>query len=170
MKQNRERSIMKQNMEQVGQHKEFLSVALDEARKSYSEGGIPIGAVIVRGNDIIGKGHNRRIQLGNPILHAEMDALQNAGRLPVSVYTECTLYTTLSPCSMCTGAILLYRIPYIVIGENRSFKGAEDLLLSRGVILDIIDDPACFSLLQKFISKHASIWYEDIGGGHIETP
>jgi len=157
-------------MEQLAQHKEFLSIALQEAKKSYSEGGIPIGAVIVRRNNIIGRGYNRRIQLGNPILHAEMDALQNAGRLAVSVYTECTLYTTLSPCSMCTGAILLYRIPHVVIGENRSLKGAEDLLRSRGVILDIIDDPACCSLLQQFISEHASIWYEDIGEGHANRP
>lgn len=154
---------MSNNTKGINQHGKFLKVALEEARSGYKEGGIPIGSIIVHNDKIIGRGHNRRIQLGNPILHAEMDALQNAGRLPASVYVECTLYTTLSPCQMCTGAILLYRIPHVVIGENRTFRGAEDLLRSEGVILDIIDDAECYDLLQRFIAENEKVWYEDIG-------
>ena len=154
---------MSHHIEQVNRHKKFLRIALEEARIGYKEGGIPIGSVIVHNDRVIGRGHNRRIQLGNPILHAEMDALQNAGRLTASVYTKCTLYTTLSPCQMCTGAIMLYRIPHVVIGENRNFQGAEDLLRSEGIILDIIDDTDCYDLLQRFIAKNENIWHEDIG-------
>lgn len=158
---------MNQHIEQIDMHKEFLRIALEEALIGYKEGGIPIGSVIVHNNRIIGRGHNRRIQLGNPILHAEMDALQNAGRLPISIYTRCTLYTTLSPCQMCSGAILLYHIPRVIVGENRSYKGCTDLLRSQGVTVDIIDDADCFNLLHQFISENESIWYEDIGDGHL---
>ena len=120
---------------------EFMQAAIDEAQAGFDEGGIPIGSVIVHQGRIIGRGHNRRVQNGSPILHGEMDAFENAGRQPASVYRECTLYTTLSPCSMCSGAILLYGIPRVVIGENRSFLGEEDLLRSRGVELTVLDDP-----------------------------
>jgi len=154
---------MGHHIEQVDRHKKFLAVALEEARNGYNEGGIPIGSVMVYKEGIIGRGHNRRIQQGNPILHAEMDALQNAGRLPASVYAGCTLYTTLSPCSMCSGAILLYHIRHVVIGENRSFAGSEDLLRSQGVSVDVIDDADCYNLLHKFIAENASVWHEDIG-------
>lgn len=154
---------MSRHIEKINKHKKFLRIALEEALIGYKEGGIPIGSVIVHNDRIIGRGHNRRIQFGSPILHAEIDALQNAGRLRVSVYAGCTLYTTLSPCKMCTGAILLYRIPHVVIGENRSFRGAEDLLQCEGVIVDVIDDADCYNLLQQFIAKNESVWYEDIG-------
>jgi cytosine/creatinine deaminase len=140
----------------------FLEEALKEAKKGLAEGGIPIGSVIVREDKIIGRGHNRRIQLGSPILHAEMDALQNAGRLLLSAYLRCTLYTTLSPCIMCSGAILLYRIPRVVIGENRNFVGAEDLLKSKGVDLTVLDNEGCFKLLKAFIDGNPNLWCEDI--------
>ena len=160
---------MNRHIEGTKQHENFLRAAFEEARTGYKEGGIPIGSVIVHNDRIIGRGHNRRIQLGNPILHAEMDALQNAGRLPASVYARCTLYTTLSPCQMCTGAILLYRIPHVVIGENRTFQGAEDLLRSEGVIVDIIDNSNCYDLLQRFIAENEGVWHEDIGEDHQST-
>ena len=143
--------------------------ALKEARKGYQEGGIPIGSVLVYNNDIIGRGHNRRIQNGSPILHAEMDALDNAGRQPSSIYRDCTLYTTLSPCSMCSGAILLYQIPKVVIGENRNFKGAEDLLLSNGVHITLLDNRNCFNLLKAFIIKKPDLWFEDIGTEQLDN-
>ena len=148
---------------------EFFTEALKEAKKGYAEGGIPIGSVLVHDNKIIGRGHNRRLQNNNPILHAEIDALQNAGRQPLSVYLNCTLYTTLSPCSMCSGAILLYRIPKVVIGENRNFKGAEDLLQSRGVEITLLDNQESFSLLKGFITNNPDLWFEDIGTGSSET-
>ncbi len=142
---------------------EFLKAALDEARAGYEEGGIPIGSVLVHNGKIIGRGHNRRVQKGSPILHGEMDALENAGRLPASTYRECVLYTTLSPCPMCTGAILLYEIPKVVIGENRTFMGEEELLVSRGVEVVVVDSVECYELMEKFINEQPELWSEDIG-------
>ena len=141
----------------------FLEAALDEARKGLQEGGIPIGSVIVHKGEIIGRGHNRRVQLGSTVLHGEMDALENAGRQAAAIYRECTLYTTLSPCAMCSGAILLYGIPRIVIGENSSFMGEEILLRSRGVDVQVLQDQACVQLMQSFIAEHPALWHEDIG-------
>lgn len=141
----------------------FMQAAIDEARAGFDEGGIPIGSVIVRDGLILGRGHNRRMQEGNPVLHGEMDALQNAGRLPAHIYRECTLYTTLSPCPMCSGAILLYGIPRVVIGENRTFMGEEELLKSRGVDLTVLDDPTCVKLMADFIKAYPEAWNEDIG-------
>ena len=142
---------------------EFLQAALAEARQGLHEGGIPIGSVLVRDNRILGRGHNRRQQAGSVVLHAEMDALERAGRQPAAVYRDCTLYTTLSPCAMCSGAILLYGIPRVVIGENRTFLGEEDLLRSRGVTVEVLQDPACEQLLADFIRDHPDLWNEDIG-------
>jgi len=141
----------------------FLKAALEEARKGLREGGIPIGSVIVHDGQIVGRGHNRRVQLGSTVLHGEMDALENAGRQAAAIYKECTLYTTLSPCAMCSGAILLYGIPRIVIGENTSFMGEEDLLRSRGVDVRVLQDQSCVQLMQSFIIKHPDLWNEDIG-------
>ena len=141
----------------------FLRAALDEARGGLQEGGIPIGSVLVYQDGILGRGHNRRQQAGSVVLHAEMDALERAGRQPAAVYRDCTLYTTLSPCAMCSGAILLYGIPRVVIGENRTFVGEEDLLRSRGVIIEVLQDPACEQLLSDFIRHHPALWNEDIG-------
>lgn len=141
----------------------FLNEALLEAKKGLSEGGIPIGSVIVHNNQVIGRGHNRRIQNGSVVLHGEMDALENAGRLPASVYMNCTLYTTLSPCPMCTGAILLYKIPRVVIGENETFMGDEALLKARGVDVVVINDETCKGLMQQFIREQPKLWNEDIG-------
>lgn len=141
----------------------FMLEAIREAEKGRSEGGIPIGSVLVYQGKIIGRGHNRRIQKGSAILHGEMDALENAGRLSASVYKECTLYTTLSPCSMCSGAIALYGIPHVVIGENRNFKGEEEMLAARGVTLDILDDHACVDMMERFIRENPKLWDEDIG-------
>ena len=141
----------------------FLQAAIEEARLGLSEGGIPIGAVLVHNAQIIGRGHNRRVQQGSAILHGEMDALENAARLPARVYRESVLYTTLSPCPMCTGAILLYGIPKVVVGENQSFMGEEDLLRSRGVTVEVIQDPTCITLMQDFIAAKPALWNEDIG-------
>ena len=141
----------------------FLRAALDEARLGLEEGGIPIGSVLVHQDRVLGRGHNRRQQAGSVVLHAEMDALERAGRQPASVYRECTLYTTLSPCAMCSGAILLYGIPKVVIGENRTFVGEEDLLRSRGVTLEMVQDPACERMLADFVRDHPDLWNEDIG-------
>ena len=141
----------------------FLHAALAEAKLGLSEGGIPIGSVIVHDGKIIGRGHNRRVQKASAILHGEMDALENAGRQSAKVYRESTLYTTLSPCSMCSGAILLYGIPRVVIGENRNFMGEEDLLRSRGVSVTALDDPDCIRLMSDFIRSHPELWNEDIG-------
>jgi cytosine deaminase len=140
-----------------------MRAALDEARLGLEEGGIPIGSVLVHQNCILGRGHNRRQQAGSVVLHAEMDALERAGRQPAAVYRECTLYTTLSPCAMCSGAILLYGIPKVVVGENRTFMGEEELLRSRGVIIEVLQDPACERLLVEFIRDHPALWNEDIG-------
>ena len=147
---------------------EYLVAALHEARKSLAEvtngqPGIPIGSVLVIDGEIVGRGHNRRVQRGSAILHAEMDALENAGRLRPSDYRRATLYSTLSPCDMCSGTSLLYKIPKIVIGENRTFRGPEEYLRSRGVELVIVDDQQCYKLLQDFITQHPKLWNEDIG-------
>jgi cytosine/creatinine deaminase len=142
---------------------EFMEAALEQARQGLSEGGIPIGAVLVHGGRIIGQGHNRRVQKGSAILHGEMDALENAGRLPASIYRECELYTTLSPCAMCSGAILLYQIPKVVIGENRTFLGEEQLLRSRGVQVEVLQDADCIELMERFIEQRPELWNEDIG-------
>lgn len=141
----------------------FLQAAIDEARLGLAEGGIPIGSVIVHNGRIIGRGHNRRVQQGSATLHGEMDALENAGRLSAEVYRESVLYTTLSPCSMCSGAVLLYGIPKVVIGENRTFLGEEDLLRSRGVDLEVRDDSECIRLMEEFIAARPDLWNEDIG-------
>ncbi|MGH7629529.1 MAG: nucleoside deaminase [Gemmatimonadales bacterium] len=142
---------------------EFMTAAFDEARQSLSKGGIPIGAVLVHQGRIIGRGHNRRQQAGSVVLHAEMDALENAGRQRADVYRESTMYTTLSPCTMCSGAILLYGISGVVIGENRTFQGEEELLRSRGVAVNVLGDPAIERLLADFIRSHPDLWDEDIG-------
>lgn len=141
----------------------FLSAAIDEARRGLAEGGIPIGSVLVHQGRIIGRGHNRRVQRGSSVLHGEMDALENAGRLSAQVYRECTLYTTLSPCPMCSGAIVLYGIPRVVIGENETFMGEEDWLRSRGVELQLADSAECKALMQAFIAANPTLWNEDIG-------
>ena len=141
----------------------FLEAAIAEAQAGLAEGGIPIGSVLVHGGRIIGRGHNRRVQRGSAVLHGEMDALESAGRLPASTYVQSILYTTLSPCSMCSGAILLYKIPRVVIGENVTFMGEEDLLRRRGVIVDVRQDPRCTEMMQRFIADHRALWDEDIG-------
>ncbi len=141
----------------------FMEAALAEAEAGLAEGGIPIGSVLVRQGKILGRGRNRRVQRGSAILHGEMDALENAGRLPASVYAESVLYTTLSPCAMCSGAILLYRIPHVIVGENVTFQGEEDLLRSRGVTVNILQDPRCIDLMKQFIHNNPTLWSEDIG-------
>ncbi|HLH02038.1 MAG TPA: nucleoside deaminase [Bryobacteraceae bacterium] len=141
----------------------FLEAAIEEARLGLAEGGIPIGSVLTYQGRILGRGRNRRVQKGSPILHGEMDCLENAGRQPVSVYRESVLYTTLSPCAMCSGAILLYRIPKVVIGENLTFKGEEELLESAGVRLEIVQSPQCVELMRRFVAAHPQLWNEDIG-------
>jgi cytosine/creatinine deaminase len=141
----------------------LLDAAIAEAEAGLAEGGIPIGSVLVHDGRILGRGHNRRVQQGSAILHGEMDALENAGRLPASVYAQCVLYTTLSPCPMCTGAILLYRIRHVVVGENVTFMGDEDLLRARGVRVDVLQDERCIAMMRRFISEHPAVWNEDIG-------
>lgn len=141
----------------------FLQLALEEARLGLAEGGIPIGSVLVVAGQVVGRGHNRRVQNGSAILHAEMDCLENAGRLKPRDYRRAVLYSTLSPCDMCSGTALLYRIPKIVIGENRTFQGPEDYVRSRGVTLEIIDDPECVKLMEDFIAARPELWNEDIG-------
>ena len=140
-----------------------MRAAIEEARQSLEEGGVPIGSVLVHNGVVLGRGHNRRVQRGSVVLHAEMDALENAGRQPASVYRECTIYTTLSPCSMCSGAILLYGIPRVVIGENRTFLGEEELLRSRGVEVTVLQDAECEELMTRFIQENPGLWNEDIG-------
>src|ERR1700757_3418685 len=141
----------------------FLQAAIEEARRGLAEGGIPIGSVIVHGDKMIGRGHNRRVQKGSAILHGEMDALENAGRRPASLYRESILYTTLSPCAMCSGAILLYGIPRVIVGENQTFKGEEGLLRSRGVNVTVLQDAECVRMMAEFIREHPQLWNEDIG-------
>jgi cytosine/creatinine deaminase len=141
----------------------FLDAAIEEARLGLAEGGIPIGSVLVIDGQIVGRGHNRRVQRGSATLHAEMDCLENAGRLRASEYKRATLYSTLSPCDMCSGASLLYAIPWIVIGENRTFRGPEDYVRSRGVSLTILNDERCIALMDQFIREHPALWNEDIG-------
>lgn len=142
---------------------EPLETAIEEARLGLEEGGIPIGSVLVVKGKIVGRGHNRRVQKGSAVLHAEMDALENAGRLPAAVYREATIYTTLSPCEMCSGAILLYGVPKVVIAENQTYLGAEDLLRQRGVDIEVVDDERCIEMMERFIAEHPDLWYEDIG-------
>lgn len=141
----------------------FLLAAIEEAERGLNEGGIPIGSVLVHSGAIVGRGHNRRVQKGSVILHAEMDALENANRRSAEFYRSCTLYTTLSPCSMCSGAILLYGIPRVVIGENWSFTGEEEWLSTRGVHIQIIQDQRCIQLMREFVRSNPSLWAEDIG-------
>ena len=140
-----------------------MRAAIDEGRHGLREGGIPIGSVLVHDGRIIGRGHNRRVQRGSVVLHGEMDALENAGRQPASVYRECTIYTTLSPCPMCTGAILLYGIPRVVCGEHTTFLGDESLLRSRGVAVEVLQDAECIAMMTEFIARHPQLWNEDIG-------
>lgn len=140
-----------------------MEAAIEEARKSLAEGGIPIGSVLVHEDRIIGRGHNRRVQSGSAIDHGEMNCLRNAGRLPASVYRNCTLYSTLSPCPMCSGAIVLYKIPRVIAGENKTFLGAEDYLRSSGVRLEVLQDAACIQLMREFIQANPELWNEDIG-------
>jgi cytosine deaminase len=141
----------------------FLKAAIEEAKKGLLEGGIPIGSVIVHNNKIIGRGHNKRVQEGSVILHGEMDALENAGRQKASIYKECILYTTLSPCSMCSGTILLYGIPKVIIGEHKSFQGDESLLKSRGVEVVVVNNQECIDIMTSFIKEKPELWHEDIG-------
>jgi len=141
----------------------FLLAAVAEAEQGLREGGIPIGAVLVHGDRILGRGHNRRVQKGSALLHGEMDALERAGRQPASVYRSSVMYTTLSPCAMCTGAILLYGIPHVVVGENRTFLGEEEWLRSRGVRVDVVQDAECIALMTRFIRANPALWNEDIG-------
>ena len=140
-----------------------MSAAVREAEAGLREGGIPIGSVLVYRNKILGGGHNRRVQKGSVVLHGEMDALENAGRQSAAVYRECVIYTTLSPCSMCTGAILLYGIPKVIVGENRTFRGEEDLLRSRGVEVTVLQDDTCIAMMERFIQERPELWNEDIG-------
>jgi creatinine deaminase len=142
---------------------EGIRVALEEARAGLREGGIPIGAALLVDGEVVGRGHNRRIQRGSAVLHAEMDALENAGRLSPAVYRRAVMVSTLSPCDMCSGAILLYGIPHVVIGENRTFRGPEDYVRSRGVRLEILDDAECIALMERFIAERPELWDEDIG-------
>ena len=141
----------------------FLTMAIEEAEKGRDEGGIPIGAVIVHEGRILGRGHNRRVQQGSAVLHAEMDALERAGRQPAAVYRASVMYTTLSPCAMCSGAILLYGIPHVVVGENRTFLGEEELLRARGVRVEVVQDDRCIRMMEQFIAAHPGLWNEDIG-------
>ena len=142
---------------------QFLAAAIQEAEQGLREGGIPIGSVIVWQGKILGRGHNRRVQKGSAVLHGEMDALENAGRQPAAVYRDATLYTTLSPCAMCSGAILLYGIRRVIIGENKTFRGEEELLKNRGVALEVRQDERCVQMMKEFIRDHPDLWDEDIG-------
>lgn len=141
----------------------FLAAAIEEAQIGLAEGGIPIGSVLVCDGEIIGRGHNRRVQKASAILHAEMDCLENAGRLPAAIYRRCTIYTTLSPCSMCSGAILLYKIPRVIAGENQTFTGAEYLLRGQGVQVNVLQDQGCIEIMRQFVAQKPGFWNEDIG-------
>jgi creatinine deaminase len=144
-------------------HAAFLTAAIEEAEDGLAEGGIPIGAVLVHGDRIIGRGHNRRVQQGSAVLHGEMDALERAGRQRASTYRDCVMYTTLSPCAMCSGAIVLYGIRRVIVGENRTFLGEEEWLRSRGVQVDVVQDECCIRMMERFIDEHPELWHEDIG-------
>ena len=144
-------------------HAPFMKAAVEEARKGRAAGGIPIGSVLVLDGEIIGRGHNQRVQKGSSIRHAEMDCLEETGRLPASAYQRATLYSTLSPCDMCSGAVLLYGIPHVVVGENKTFQGPEDYVRGRGVRVDVLDDPDCIALMEAFIAAEPGLWNEDIG-------
>ena len=148
---------------QLGWERQHLDAAIEEAERGLAEGCIPIGAALVHHGRIIGRGHNRRVQQGSAVLHGEMDALERAGRKTGAIYRECVLYTTLSPCAMCTGAVLLYGIPHVVVGENKTFLGEEALLRGRGVIVEVVQDPRCITLMERFISEHPELWNEDVG-------
>jgi creatinine deaminase len=141
----------------------FLAAAIEEAEKGLAEGGIPIGAVLVHQGRVLGRGHNRRVQQGSAVLHGEMDALERSGRHPGRVYRDSVMYTTLSPCAMCTGAILLYGIPHVIVGENQTFLGEEEWLRARGVRVDVVQEQRCVRLMTEFIAAHPELWYEDIG-------
>lgn len=142
---------------------EYLRAALEEAKAGFAEGGIPVGSVLVHQGRILGRGRNRRVQRGSAILHGETDALENAGRQPAVVYRQCTLYTTLSPCAMCSGAILLFGIPRVIVGENQNFMGEEELLRSRGVTVEVLQDAGCIGLMKEFIAARPDLWDEDVG-------
>lgn len=144
-------------------HAPFMQAAIEEARKGRAAGGIPIGSVLVLDGEIIGRGHNQRVQKGSTIRHAEMDCLEEAGRLPASTYRRATLYSTLSPCDMCSGAALLYGIAHVVVGENRTFQGPEEYVRSRGVTVEVLDDPECIAMMEEFIAAEPTLWNEDIG-------
>lgn len=144
-------------------HAPFMKAAIEEARKGRAAGGIPIGSVLVLDGEIIGRGHNQRVQQGSTIRHAEMDCLEETGRLPASTYQRATLYSTLSPCDMCSGAVLLYGIPHVVVGENKTFQGPEEYVRSRGVTVEVLDDPDCIALMEEFIAAEPGLWNEDIG-------
>ena len=141
----------------------FIEAAIQEARAGLASGGIPIGSILAIDGEIVGRGHNQRVQSGSSVLHAEMDCLQNAGRLSAGDYQRAVLYSTLSPCDMCSGAILLYKIPIVVVGENRTFQGPEDYLQKRGVELHVLDSAECFDLMQEFIAHNGELWNEDVG-------
>ncbi|NJK35431.1 MAG: nucleoside deaminase [Oscillatoriales cyanobacterium SM2_2_1] len=145
------------------EHEPFIQAAIAEARQGLTEGGIPIGSVLVKQGQIVGRGHNRRVQQNSTILHGEMDALERTGRQPAAFYRDVILYTTLSPCPMCSGTILLYKIPHVVVGEHRTFLGEEDLLRSRGVRVDVLDHPECTQIMERFIQAQPNLWFEDIG-------
>ena len=147
----------------MSEHREFMQAAIEEARKGRAAGGIPIGSVLVVDGKVIGRGHNQRVQKGSSIRHAEMDCLEETGRLPASTYQRAILYSTLSPCDMCSGAVLLYGIPHVVIGENKTFQGPEDYVRSRGVKVEVLDDAECITLMEEFISAEPALWNEDIG-------
>lgn len=144
-------------------HQPFLNAAIEEARKGRASGGIPIGSVLVIDGKIIGRGHNQRVQHGSAIRHAEMDCLEESGRLTAKEYQRATIYSTLSPCDMCSGAILLYGIPTVIVGENRTFQGPEDYVRSRGVNVEVLDDPTCVAMMEEFIKAEPTLWNEDIG-------
>lgn len=149
--------------ESATQVADFMQAAIDEARLGLSAGGIPIGSVLVLDGKIVGRGHNQRVQKGSPVLHAEMDCIENAGRLTAAEYRRCVIYTTLSPCDMCSGAILLYRIPVVVVGENKTFQGPEDYLRSRGVDVRVVGSTECVRMMEEFSREQPALWNEDVG-------
>jgi len=147
----------------MSEHAQFMQAAIEEAKKGRASGGIPIGSVLVIDGKIVGRGHNQRVQKGSAIRHAEMDCLEEAGRITAKDYQRATIYSTLSPCDMCSGAILLYGIPHVVVGENRTFRGPEDYVRSRGVSVEVLDNPDCIAMMEQFIEEEPTLWNEDIG-------